>query len=122
MSLLLLRLLFISFTEFGLRKRQVKNHHFTKEEHTKTKVMNVKLVEATDLMMRCVKSCTSIEQLSLTMDWVADKIVPLNFDDEVADVLIARGNLLKLIEERKNKINGIGDIEELEMKTQTIHE
>ena len=84
--------------------------------------MKIKLTEAIDLMVRCIKSCTSIEQLSLTMDWIADKIVPLNFDDEVADVLIARGNLLKLIEERKNKINGIGDIDELNLKTQTIHE
>jgi hypothetical protein len=85
--------------------------------------MQIKLTEAVDLMSRCIKSCTSIEQLTLTLDWVADIIVPSNFlDAMVGEVLTARGSLLKMLEEQKNSIQGIGDIEELDLKTQTIHD
>lgn len=89
-----------------------------KEEHTK-----VKLTEAIDLMTRCINSCKSVDQLSLTLDWIADVMIPANFlDDEVGEILKTRDQLFKMMYDKNKSILGVGDVEELDLKTQTIHE
>ena len=85
--------------------------------------MKIKMTIAVDLMLKCIKSCELPEQLEMTMEWMEATITEERFP-EVSMVIIhaARSVLYKEILIQKDKIFGIGDIDELNLKTQTIHE
>ena len=74
-----------------------------------------KFSEAFSLMERCIKSCESLDQLEITMDWVDDAMIKEKYPE--ADTDAARSLLSRLILERSGYIIGIGDIEEIELKS-----
>lgn len=82
----------------------------------------IKLSEACELMVKCIRSCTSEEQLDMTIDWIESVIVPNRFKEHDPEFVInAKGELFELIRIRGQKLFGIGDDEEIDIKANTIH-
>lgn len=70
-------------------------------------------------MDKCISSCSNIDHLEVMMDWierVMTKSVFPNDDVSPAKILLFKG-LLK----QKEKIEGIGEIEEIDLKAPTLH-
>ena len=85
-------------------------------------MITIKLTDAIELMDRCILSCTSTEQLYLTMDWVCDVVTLAKFPTyDPSMVLDARSALLKGIKNQSVKIDGIGDENEVDILATSIH-
>ena len=82
----------------------------------------IKLTDAIDLMLRCIKSCNSIEQLDMVLEWIESYIMPERFREQSPEyVLKAKGELFEIVRIHGQKLFGIGDNDEVEILVSSIH-
>ena len=84
--------------------------------------IEIKLTIATDLMLKCIKSCELPEQLQLTVEWAEGILTKERFpDDSLVDISSAMVVMLKEANKQIKNIFGTRDEMEVDLKAGTIH-
>ena len=84
--------------------------------------IEIKLTIATDLMLKCIKSCELPEQLQLTIEWMDKVLTKERFPNEDAiNISVARVVIFKEAARQEGRIFGVNDEMEVDLKAGTIH-
>ena len=82
----------------------------------------IKFTEAFSLMDKCILSCDSADQLMVMFEFIDNVITEARFPDvNKMDVSAARIILFTGIDKQKDRILGVGDENEVDIKANTIH-